>query len=376
MTDGIREPDARTLAAFLSGECTVSESANVQRWAQSSPEAADRLRMLRAAWDAALEPREGATGTWGSDRVWSAVSAHLDEQPDALRLITPSRNHRVSAQLQPQERGITAWVGLAACLLLVIGIWADKRFAHDTSARVAAVHATFREYRTDRGQRASVTLPDGSAFQLGPLSVLRVPSTYGTTTRTVELEGDGYFNVTHDVRRPFAVRTSRTTIRDVGTRFIVRARRSEPRVEVAVADGQVAIEAVPNVVDAAGGPASAHDPALPPPLLVSAGKVATVDANGVATLLAHASVESRFAWTRGELTFDHVRVPDVLAELGRWYGETFVLADTTLERARLTTTIKGETLLEALVVLETALDVDARVTRDTVTLAPHRGGHR
>lgn len=376
MTDGTREPDARTLAAFLSGECTVSESANVQRWAQSSPEAAERLRVLRAAWDATLEPREGATGTWGSDRVWNAVSAHLDEHPDSLRLITPSRNHRVSAQLQPQERGITAWVGVAACLFLVVGIWADKRFAHEASSRVAAAHTTFREYRTDRGQRASVTLPDGSAFQLGPLSVLRVPSTYGTTSRTVELEGDAYFNVTHDVRRPFAVRTSRTTIRDVGTRFIVRARRSEPRVEVAVADGSVAIEAVPNVVNAAGGPASAHDPAPPPPLLVSAGKVATVDEHGVATLLDRASVESRFAWTRGELTFDHVRVPDVLAELGRWYGETFVLADPALERARLTTTIRGETLLEALVVLETALDVDARVTRDTVTLAPHRGGRR
>ena len=88
-------------------------------------------------------------------------------------------------------------------------------------------------------------------------------------------------------------------------------------------------------------------------------------------MLPRASVASRFAWTRGEFVFDHVLVPSVLAELNRWYGKTFVLADKSLDTVRLTTVLRGETLLEALVVLETALDVDAHTDGDTVTLTRH-----
>jgi ferric-dicitrate binding protein FerR (iron transport regulator) len=374
VTESIREPDARTLAAFLSGECTTSESADVLRWARSSPEADERLRVLRAAWEAALEPRTGSVGTWSAERVWSGIAAQLDaEQQEPLRLVSPTHGHRVAAQLKPREHGVSRWTIAAACVLLGIGIWADQHFAHDRARAAVRVQVSMREYRTDRGQRASVTLPDGSAARLGPLSVLRVPSSYGVDTRTVELEGDGYFNVTHDARKPFAVRTSRSTIRDVGTRFIVRARPTESRIEVAVADGEVAIESVADAGASADGARAAQDAS---PLHVTAGRVAMIDERGVASLLANVSAQPRFAWTRGELTFDHVPVPAVLAELGRWYGETFVLADASLQHVRLTTTIRGETLLEALVVLETALDVDARVTGDTVTLAPHRGGHR
>jgi hypothetical protein len=62
--------------------------------------------------------------------------------------------------------------------------------------------------------------------------------------------------------------------------------------------------------------------------------------------------------------------------LSRWYGSTFVLADQSHDTVRLTTVLKGETMLEALVVLETSLDVDARVDADRVTLTPHSKSER
>jgi transmembrane sensor len=217
-----------------------------------------------------------------------------------------------------------------------------------------------------------VTLPDGSAFQLGPLSVLRVPVSYGAPDRTVELEGDGYFNVAHDSAHPFAVRTVRTMVRDVGTRFIIRARAGERHTEIAVADGEVAIE--PRVVS--GGASGAGAPNDSASRLLTAGQAALVDDRGAVTLLPRASVDAAFAWTHGEFVFEHTLVPDVLTELGRWYGTTFVLADKSLDTVRLHTTLRGETLLEALVVLETALDVDTHVRGDTVTLTRHTSDRR
>jgi ferric-dicitrate binding protein FerR (iron transport regulator) len=352
VTASRREPDARTLAAFLAGECSTSEAAEVTRWAQSSPEYAARLDRLRATFDASAQPTVGGIGSWDPDQIWNAIAPRLDEERrPSLRVVSSARTARVPTLRIPQRRNVAGWATAAAAAILLIGVSADHRAARDQARLLPAPHDTLREYRTDRGQRASVTLPDGSAFQLGPLSVLRVPSGYGAPARIVELEGDGYFNVAHDARHPFSVRTARTTIHDVGTRFVVRARPTEQRIEVAVAEGTVSIEAGK--------------------LVLGAGQAAFVDEHGTAAMLPRASVASRFAWTHGEFVFDRVLVPDMLAELSRWYGKTFVLADTSLNDIRLTTTLRGETILEALVILETALDVDAHADGDTVTLRRH-----
>jgi transmembrane sensor len=351
-----REPDARTLAAFLAGECSASESAEVIRWARSSPACAERLDRLRVAFDESALPTVGGVGSWDPDQIWNAIAPRLDdEQAPPLRIVTSAASARVPVLTIPRRRNLAGWATAAAAVILIIGISADHRASNERARRLPPPREAAREYRTDRGQRASVTLPDGSAFQLGPLSVLRVPSGYGAPARVVELEGDGYFNVAHDARHPFSVRTARTTIHDIGTRFVVRARSTEQRVEVAVAEGTVSIE-----------PRSERE------LMVGAGQAAFVDAHGTATMLPRASVASRLAWTRGEFVFDRVLVPNVLAELNRWYGKTFVLADKSLDTVRLTTVLRGETLLEALVILETALDVDAHADGDTVTLTRHR----
>jgi transmembrane sensor len=350
-----REPDARTLAAFLAGECSASAAADVIRWARSSPECAARLDRLRVAFDESARPTVGGIGSWDSDQIWNALAPRLDDEHGSLRIVTPAGSARVPTLTIPRRRNLAGWATAAAAAILIIGVSADHRASTERARRLPPPREAAREYRTDRGQRASVTLPDGSAFQLGPLSVLRVPSGYGMPARVVELEGDGYFNVAYDARHPFSVRTARTTIHDVGTRFVVRARSTEQRVEVAVAEGTVSIE-----------------PRSERKLMVGAGQAAFVDEHGTATMLPRASVASRFAWTRGEFVFDRVLVPNVLAELNRWYGKTFVLADKSLDTVRLTTVLRGETLLEALVILETALDVDAHADGDTVTLTRHR----
>ena len=72
---------------------------------------------------------------------------------------------------------------------------------------------------TKRGERLSRGLPDGTRLVLAPGSTLRHSSRYGSDERVVSLEGEAAFTVAHDAKRPFTVRTTRGTIRDLGTRF-------------------------------------------------------------------------------------------------------------------------------------------------------------
>ena len=321
-------PDREILARFLAGECSPEELARILQWAESRPK-------------------------WDSKAIWEKIAPEVTAAAatEPLRVVrhSPPGIRKVAAQARARWR--TPAIAAAASLLLATGVAVYSRVATkpESVVRVSAA----REYHTDRGQRASFKLPDGSAVQLGPQSSLRVEAGYQAPARTVTLQGDAYFHVTHDVAQPFVVRTSRGEIRDLGTRFIVRVRPEDDEMQVAVVEGRVGI-----------GPDSVTS------VTIGAGELARVDATGSITPIRVKSIDDYFAWTEGRLVFDRVPLPDVLAELSRWFDTQFVLADPSLEKLRLTTVLRGETLSEALLVLHTSLNVDTRVEPGKVTLIP------
>jgi len=317
-------PDRETLRRFLAGETSPEEAAELLRWAQSRPP---------------FDPR----------RIWENIAAEVQEDaptPTRMTRTTPSLGTRAFVS-RSRSWGIAA----VASALIVAGISMYAKFA-DRSTTAIVVAA--REYRTERGQRASVKLPDGSAVQLGPQTTLRLEPNYASPNRTVTLSGEAYFHVTHDPTRPFLVRTARGEIRDLGTRFVVRARPEHDIVEVAVSEGRVAITPVGRLSDS---------------IAIAAGELARLDGAGRVTATRVKSIDDYFAWTEGRLRFDRAPLPQVLEELSRWYDTEFVLADKSLKATRLTTVLRGETLSEALVVLQNALDVDTRFEGRTVILA-------
>ena len=324
-------PDREILARFLAGECSPEESARILQWAESRPK-------------------------WDSKAIWEKIAPEVTAASAAepLRVVRHSPPGIRKVAVQARTRWRIPAMAAAASLLVGAGVVIYGRVA--TKEGVGTVAAA-REYHIDRGQRASFKLPDGSAVQLGPQSSLRVEAGYQTPGRIVTLQGDAYFHVTHDAAHPFVVRTSRGEIRDLGTRFVVRARPDDDEMQVAVAEGRVGI-----------GPDSATS------VTIGAGELARVDAAGSITPIRVKSIDDYFAWTDGRLVFDRTPLPEVLAELSRWFDTQFILADPSLGKLRLTTVLRGETLSEALLVLRTSLNVDTRVEPGKVTLIPTSGG--
>ena len=311
------EPDAQKLDAFLRGELSDAESGRVVAWAKPQPE-------------------------WDSSRLWERLEPQLDEKQVGRSQTVSDRHRRFPSASR-------RWVpAIAAALLVAVlgGVWAYFDRVPQSSPVVVA-----KTYQTERGQRVSFQLPDGSAIQLGPQSRLRFDSTFGVTNRIVVLEGDGYFHVTHDATRPFVVLTSQGEVRDLGTRFVIRARGDSLPVDVAVAEGTVALAR--SITPGAGIATLGTDS-----VIVTAGEIATMDDGGPEPAIPVRDIERYFAWTRGELVFDRTPLTQVLSELNRWFAEEFVLGDPRLGTVRLTTVLQGETLAEALLVLETSLDMD------------------
>jgi transmembrane sensor len=203
-------------------------------------------------------------------------------------------------------------------------------------------------------------MADGTGVMLGPVSRLRYSADYGRGGRVVELEGDGYFEVVHDPSRPFAVRTPTAVVRDLGTRFALRARLQDRRLEVVVAEGSVAVgRALPGLApkDTAAD-RMADRRALPTDSIVLVpGDLARLADSGRAAVRRGVDVQRYLGWTEGRLVFESAPLPVVVEELERWYDVEIRLASRDLKARVLTATFRDKPINDVLALIAASLDI-------------------
>jgi transmembrane sensor len=199
------------------------------------------------------------------------------------------------------------------------------------------------------GQRAQFQLLDGTRVLLGPGSTLRYDTTtFGRSTRDLQLDGQAHFTVAHDPRRPFLVRTARTVTEDLGTEFAITDYIGDSAGVVVVASGTVVVRSV------------LGDTSRPATLL-RGGDLVRLGAEGRTTVRRGVDVMTSLAWTEGRLVFDDTPVGEVVTQLNRWYGGEVRLADPSLAALRFTAAYGAAA--ESTVVRELATAIGARVRR-------------
>ncbi|MDR1120797.1 MAG: FecR family protein [Dysgonamonadaceae bacterium] len=124
----------------------------------------------------------------------------------------------------------------AVIVLLVINGWlfGDK-------ISLAKEEAAYTVVEVPKGQRICMMLTDGTEVWLSPRSVLHIPERFGKNERLVKLDGEGYFSVTKNDKKPFVVQTERHNIKVLGTRFNVFAYSESERFETDLLEGKVEI---------------------------------------------------------------------------------------------------------------------------------------
>ena len=91
------------------------------------------------------------------------------------------------------------------------------------------------------GQRAQLTLADGTSVWLNANTTLTFPNRFDGKKREVQLTGEGYFDVQHDSLRPFYVKTNHYNVKVWGTEFNVLAYPERDFFETALLAGSVEV---------------------------------------------------------------------------------------------------------------------------------------
>lgn len=96
--------------------------------------------------------------------------------------------------------------------------------------------------RTPRGGEYQTRLPDGTTIWLNAGSSITYPITFASDKREVHIEGEVYFDVQKDKKRPFLVHADQTVITVLGTQFNVSAYPEEQRIQTTLIEGSVRLQ--------------------------------------------------------------------------------------------------------------------------------------
>ncbi|WP_419657186.1 FecR family protein [Desulfosarcina variabilis] len=216
---------------------------------------------------------------------------------------------------------------------------------------------TFHPYSTATGEQKTVTLSDGSILKMNVSSSVLVHMT--KAYRRVEMNnGEIFFIVKPDSRRPFEVHTSKGLVRVLGTAFNVKDRKGGMAVDVD--HGKVQVQSVPK------GPEDRRVRAL----TLLAGHGADIDSTGRLDPVRTSNIQQVLAWQQHQVVFKNTPLSSVLQELALYHKANIKLASEELGQKRITGTFDMLNLEQTLGIIATAASLQMKKdTSGTITLS-------
>jgi len=169
-----------------------------------------------------------------------------------------------------------------------------KRNSSNTRIPLNTIHVP-------NGQQFQLTLPDGSIIWVNTASKLTYPVDFIGDERMVTLEGEAYFEIAKDKKKPFKVLANGTEILVTGTHFNVSAYPSDARVTTTLVEGGVTVRKNKDQV------------------VLKPGYEALVPDSG-SMIERKGNLEQVLAWKNGYFIFDNMDILSVMRSVARWYN--------------------------------------------------------
>lgn len=156
---------------------------------------------------------------------------------------------------------------------------------------------------TPPGGQYRLVLEDGSNVWLNVASSLRFPAVFNGNERVVELNGEAYFEVTKDAKRPFKVKVNDMTVEVLGTHFNINSYHDEKDVRTTLLEGSVKVNAAQKAV-----------------MLKPSEQLVFTPASSKVQKLENVNVEDVVAWKEGRFKFQQMPIEAIMRQVARWYN--------------------------------------------------------
>ncbi|MFA6876824.1 MAG: FecR family protein [Parabacteroides sp.] len=208
---------------------------------------------------------------------------------------------------------------------------------------------------TNIGERANITLPDGTHVTLNAESKLKyAPQTFNKSERLIHFEGEAYFDVkkNHDI--PFLIRTTDVQIKVVGTKFNLSARDKNPVAELVLEEGKVLFTSLSSKECRAISPNQ---------------KVIFDKKTGTITITT-INAQSISSWRKGDLVFHNAQFADIIHTIESNYGVSIDIAShSDIQKDLFSGTVPSNNISEAMEIISKAYHLTPTIVDKKVTLS-------
>ncbi|MFA6945411.1 MAG: FecR domain-containing protein [Pedobacter sp.] len=205
----------KLIEKYLKGNCTPEEVAAIHEWYNLFEQEQDPIDFISSEQQQELKQRL-------LSRIRTNITS-LDiesKQPDSGGYISRTLVYSLS--------------GVAAMIILAVGL---VFFSHNASDHPASGDRVVVNM-TKTIQK--LVLSDGTIVWLNPKSRVIYPERFTAGQRKVQMQGEAFFEVTPNLKRPFIIYSGNVVTRVWGTSFRIRAYKNIP-VEVSVVTGKVSV---------------------------------------------------------------------------------------------------------------------------------------
>lgn len=246
------------LQRFFEGETSIDEEKLIRQWIEQSKENEKILLEERVTYDALLLASK-----------------------EAIK--------------KQKNTNIIPWIlSTAAAVALLIIVGGLHIFNHRNTEEL------YNTVIVPPGQRINLILADNSNVWLNANTTLRYPSQFSRKSRTVFLDGEAYFDVSKNEKKPFIVKTKQGDVKVTGTSFNVEAYSKYNSFETSLFTGSVDIYR--NEV-----------------------KLASLNPNEKSTLeddklfVLNISDNDEYLWRKGLIAFNNKRLEEILLSLEKYF---------------------------------------------------------
>lgn len=269
---------------------------------------------LLELWNA-KEAKDNPAGAVNWDKLNTRLQQQIaDQDIDYERIMT-----------RPARRWVP-WVAAASLLGVILLSW--WLIASRKSPQPVIATTTMK-----KAGHQVINLPDGTVVTLNYNSKLDYPPAFNGHSRDVYLNGEAFFDVKPDTKKPFQVHTSRFVITVLGTSFNIMAYGSEPNTAVTVATGKVRIQRE----DTKGSLG-----------VLMPGDQLVIGKSDYKTVLVKADLAKVTDWKANDLVFNDITYDEAAVRLSNEFGVELRFRNEDLRKRRFTADFNNRTLEQSL----------------------------
>lgn len=304
----------KILSKHFVGETSTEEEQFVQKFKLENPQEYDALKGF---WT-----KKGAeVKEFDTSKAWQKI----EQKANKTRPSATFRYLRVAASVA------------AVFLLVPLGF----HFYNTDKPSVDVVKISAKT-STDK-----VELEDGSIVYLNNNASLSYPKKFDSNQRIVSLQGEAFFEIAKDAKRPFIIHTNHSDVEVLGTSFNINTETAQT--EIAVATGKVKVKSLFNNKFS----------------ILTPNQSAKVDKE----ILEVFSTENKnyLAWKTGVFHFNKTPISQVVKELNTFYNNKVTLSKTDTD-CLFSATLEQQKLDEILEIIKLTCDLQFNKKNKTYEL--------